>query len=483
MPKKLARNLPEGTAGRGELTACLFQSEIADQLCTSQRMLWWPRGVPQGVRHAIVSSYLGRSPELKPRWFRYLRTAVDLARKKDEIVLLCEGTTTTRYLRHGCRRSGIRSIDIRLDGVNWTPERWNAWVGSDEAMAMSSHYDEQNCCVWVSPVLRDAMSEAPADVPTKADTMSRIPLRDRLLVTLADHVTSLGVRTQGNVYSLLSAWLQTGRPMYSQLLLAVDCDHGSRQAHAQLMALGGVAWEVESSDEKQVTSPQLFVTPAANGATPLGECARVVGENDLDWCDIVASDYLTHWTRRTVGPWPDQTMEEYELELLEGECIADRSALGTLLRILSSGRLIASTRAIRGAFATVSLTAVPLPELLQLRTFRRHRGRWDFEHYGFCFSKRWLQDHGTREVDYGDDDRWSHLSDEDRPFFQRRYTTNASGREIDWSIEQEWRHLGDIDLNEIPANAAFLFVPSKEEIAFVRQHSRFPVIALAHYAV
>ena len=129
-------------------------------------------------------------------------------------------------------------------------------------------------------------------------------------------------------------------------------------------------------------------------------------------------DYLVHWTRRQIGPWPDQCEAAYLDELLFDCERADRSALAALTRILASQRIVATHRLTRGAVGVVCFTARRLPELLQFRAFRRHHRRWDFEPYGICVERRWLERRGARPVIYGDDQLWQQLSTADQPFFQ-----------------------------------------------------------------
>ena len=96
------------------------------------------------------------------------------------------------------------------------------------------------------------------------------------------------------------------------------------------------------------------------------------------------ADWLLHWTRSTVGPWPDQDEQEFSDELILGCRSADRSVFATLLRIVTEGRLWASAEAIRGGFRVVSFTEVPLHEFRRRRTYRRHRRRYDFEPWGIA---------------------------------------------------------------------------------------------------
>ncbi len=162
---------------------------------------------------------------------------------------------------------------------------------------------------------------------------------------------------------------------------------------------------------------------------------------------------------------------------------ADHAPLASLEAILEQRRIVASDSMIRGQTPVVSFTAVAMVELPQLRTFRPHRGCWDFEPYGIGIDQEWLSRRGAREVIYGDDDVWQSLSDDDRPFFQLQETRGRRDREpIDWTVEREWRHVGDVDLSEIPPNAAVVFVPSREEAQRIARVSRWPVTVIPELA-
>ena len=142
-------------------------------------------------------------------------------------------------------------------------------------------------------------------------------------------------------------------------------------------------------------------------------------------------------------------------------------------------RLIATSRMIRGNTAVVCFTAVPVNASLKLRTFRSHLGRWDFEPYGICIDRRWLQERGCAPVAYGDASLWDSLTPRERPFFQMQAsTTRRTSRVIDWTVEQEWRHVGDLVLNELPKHKGIVFVPTEEEAKRLAVLSRWPVAVL-----
>ena len=190
-------------------------------------------------------------------------------------------------------------------------------------------------------------------------------------------------------------------------------------------------------------------------------------------------DFLTHFTRHRDGPWPDQDERQFLDALILGDAEADHSPIASLGRMLNQRRIAASNNTIRGGFRVVSFTAVPLPEISRRRVFRIHRGRWDFEPYGICLRHDWLTARKTKSVEYGDDELWSRLSPSEQPFFQIASTHGDDpGKSIDWSEEREWRHLGDVDLDELPADAGLVFVPTLAEAELIANISRWPIVVI-----
>jgi hypothetical protein len=189
--------------------------------------------------------------------------------------------------------------------------------------------------------------------------------------------------------------------------------------------------------------------------------------------------FLTHWTRECPGPWPDESEESYLDDLIFDADRVNRSAEAALQRIVRKQRIVATTRAIRGDTPMVSFTAVPLARLPELRVFRPHRGRWDFELYGICIRQSWIQARGGRPVCYGDEEDWDALPESERPYFQLRESGGARGRPvIDWTLEREWRLRGDVCLADLDAQDAVLFVPSQGEAERLATISRWPVVVL-----
>ena len=357
-------------------------------------------------------------------------------------MLLCaKGTTLQRFVLRAAELFGLAVLDVTVAETRQTFANWLRTVVSalDGVTPCSSYWP-----CFVSPSL----------VPDQ----SMVPQRDRILVQASDQLLVLHLRAGGNLAGLLDERLQQGQKPTVFVALGADELVGASVAEP-LMRRGAVGWLL--LDAMQV-APPLF------DGRQQGASAAIVSPPAGDsW------NFLTHCTRRSGGSWPDQEEEEYLDELILGEPTRDRSSLASLVRIITTQRLLATGTTIRSGTKVVSFTEAKLSELSTMRTFRSHRSRWDFEPYGICIDKRVLESRGTRAVTYGDEELWSRLAETDRPFFQK--TASAWEREIDWRIEREWRHLGDLDLSGIPASRALVFVPSRAEAEHVARVSRWPV--------
>ncbi len=336
--------------------------------------------------------------------------------------------------------------------------------------------------------------EVIASTPSFVDEANGVPTRDRIVVAAADTVYVLSLRTRGNLHRLLRKYLGSpddvykvnpnatsdipsdpvGRPTEFHQALApqiVFVDLPGLQANAarqELCQLGARIWQPTADQFRPLEgSPALDEWHMVDTSTRATDAPYLIvpfphGEG---W------DFLTHTTRSCPGPWPEQSFEVYADGLFESRPDSDHSALATLRRIVRQRRLIASGRTIREGHRVVSFTACPLEQLPSLHQFRPHRVRWDFEPYGICIRKEWLQTRGVRPSTYGTSNDWKRLPDADRPLFQ--LATGKSG--IDWTVEREWRHVGDLDLSELTAADVLLFVPNFEAVQSLAQVTDWPV--------
>ncbi len=188
-----------------------------------------------------------------------------------------------------------------------------------------------------------------------------------------------------------------------------------------------------------------------------------------DWYE--SEDYLIHWTRSCIGPWPDETKAEHFERSISKD--VNEGGLATLLKILKDGCIRCSGRLIRGKYEVVPFTQKPPGELHELIRWRSGLRRWTFEPYGIALKKSKLIELGAKPVIYGDLNDFESLSEEDKPFFQLA----GSGKQ-DWRREKEWRIRGNVDLDLFKENEAIYIVNNEKEGPSLPKYYQHRVIAL-----
>ncbi|MBU1936361.1 hypothetical protein KKG05_03115 [bacterium] len=245
------------------------------------------------------------------------------------------------------------------------------------------------------------------------------------------------------------------------------------------------AWTVALAE----TLYPVAIRPDGNLETVIEKSSKVNDENRIPYVkatrpspfsnleianprnDVLPWDALTHWTRKTANPWPDETKADFYAAFNTKQNGYPRSGFHTLKRVLKQQRLLASNRLIRSGKSVVSLTECLPWELAKLVKWRPGLFRWTFEPYGIALNKTKLESFGARRVVYGEDYQFRFLQGEDIPFFQ-----SCGHGENNWREEKEWRHLGDIDLNQFEPEDVIIFVYTNEEAKELRRESRFQVM-------
>ncbi|MCO6454338.1 MAG: hypothetical protein J5I93_03395 [Pirellulaceae bacterium] len=414
----------------------------------------WPGG---GERVAVISSRCGRpGPQLVP-WLIALRLAVGTAALGGNRLITATGTTTHRWVvRASCLWSVPRVELVLPAGGRRVMADWPAGLHGWRASV-------------AGPLVECWLPGGDSSISCKTSD-SRIPLRDALLVTLADRLVVLRLKPWGNIWSLVMARLRDRVWPPSTLTLAVGPGLISDSVAGPLLELGASAWEVPCQ-------------PPLGSARPAFESART-GSSPPVSVPADEGRWLTHCTRAAQGAWPGQSEDDYLDDWLLRPAAADYSAEAALRRIVTQRRLAASSSGIRGGYRVVSFTEVPPAGLVELRTYRRHRTRYDFEPYGLAICREWLERRGVRPARYGDQRLWAELAEDERPFFQCRATRGGSTqRAVDWTREREWRHVGDLSLADLPADAAILLLPDEQAACRLAGCSPWPTAILASSAV
>jgi hypothetical protein len=465
---------------------------------TGARYFFWPQGIPSLRRVSIISSRLKQRLDAESWWFDLLRTAT--LRLDPAVDLLCavHATAPCRYVCRAAELFGRPLLEFHADSSerNADPDDIVAWMRDVAAQAAlnsavegtvferiaeppvpESYPSGARWSVFVSPPLkvsvhadREAENSDPETEP--GNELSGLPIVDRILFAAGEQLQILRVRSGGAIQALLTHHVQDGERSKSLVMLASDA---SGQVAADVPDADGcvIPWLVKANENAYQSPPQILssVGKRTELRTALG--AALSDSSPLSH----PADWLLHWTRSTIGSWPDQDEQEFSDELILGCRSADRSALATLLRILSAGCLRASSEAIRGGFTVVSFTAVPLHEFRRRRTYRRHRRRYDFEPWGIAVRRDVMAAAGARPVRYGDEQIWQSMTETERPFFQNTGTVDG------WiEDEQEWRLVNSLWLLELPASAVIVFVDTEAAREIVQAQSMWPVIVVPESA-
>lgn len=183
-------------------------------------------------------------------------------------------------------------------------------------------------------------------------------------------------------------------------------------------------------------------------------------------------EYLIHWTRSCVGPWPDEKKADFFRRVME-KLEETQGGLETLIRIIRGEGIKASGRLIRGGYQIVPFTERPPHELPSLIRWRRGLRRWTFEPYGIAMRKSKLIEMGAKPVQYGEIQDFERMSESESPFFQ----LSEVGKQ-DWQVEKEWRIQGDVDFSLFQKGEVVFIVKEINEGLQLPMMYPFQVIAL-----
>ena len=426
-----------------------FQNMSQPGLLLYSRFLYWPNGISARKLIGFASSRIGRKLDQRKNWLQALRAAL-MNIRDDELLLTIPGTTCAPFVSRSAELFGIGRLEVCSSESS--ADSLEAWV-----RGLEKNPPEH---VTLSPIINNHLSAQQAD--DSSSQSDDVPMADRLLFSLADCLYVLHARKNSHTATLVRRRnSQPDRSRVATWILADDQLIPRPLRDEFLQAKTSVEWIVLSESTSAENDACSSVQP--DGASAVSGDAQAPQQLKVENC-------FTHCTRAADGPWPDETETDYlDATLVSGD--VDRTAFATLCRIVRQKRLLAGSAAIRGQFSVVCFSAVPADELIGRRTFRNHRGRWDYEPYGLCIDRDWLQAMGCRQVTYGSEEDWKALDETQRPFFQK--AIGADG--LDWSQEQEWRVSGNVDLLEIPADKIAVFVPTEKERLVLQRLTNWPV--------
>lgn len=416
----------------------------------SSQILWSPHR-KQSFKHSffLASSRIGRKPELIPSWFDAVRTVCSRIEPATTVLLTAANVTTDVYVNRAADVFQIPLVELRT-----FPNRLTAG--------------------WFKKTRQAAIADAPLKTIVYIEHDQHSASIDETLMSLASHVKLLSVSGSGKIYKNALRRLhgiEQQSELQKQTWILVDSQLTKPSIQEELIAAGACPWWLYKKEAPENHSTNSH---AQNEKHPAKAQTRSV---IVSKASLNPDEYLLHWTRRQNGPWPGEPAHSTIDNLLFGSRFASQDRLATLSRILATGKLIASSKLTRDSTPVVCFSNVPVDKLPELRTFRSHLSRWDFETVGIAIRKDVLRSWGAKQVIYGDDEKWHSLTPEQRPLFQLAQSKTKKGV-IDWTVEKEWRVVGDIDLRRLKPKDAFLFVSSDEEAQIVATLSRWPVMVL-----
>jgi hypothetical protein len=436
------------------------------------RFFCFPRELLSFRRLSVASSRLPQRLDCAFHWFRFLSGAFQSSHPDSTIIPVVNAAAGSELISRACDLFGFSKLLIRMPADDGFPDRF---ASDDELRRWLEFCRPFN---WASEpgrateILRLFVSPLCdwADHQPTADPLHRAPLADRLIFSVADRICIPQVRSRGNISLLISSHLNDPDRVRVPLQIAADQQGMFPEFLQQLPSLW-IPWKIIDSDNSARSGDQSTtvggVSTSENESPDPKRLLPLPANNPL----TTPTQWLCHWTRAAAGHWPGETREEYLDKLILASDPVDRSALATLLRIITDQRIRASSHAIRGSFGVTAFTAVPLTEFRRRRVFRNHRHRFDFEPWGIAIRSDALSLFGARPVRYGSDEFWRELSENDRPFFQKATHDGIT----DTVEEREWRLIGDVDLSLLPRQSVCVFVESEADAQLLSSVCEWPI--------
>ena len=434
---------------------------------TGERLLFAPRGLPDDCLLALPSSRLVRKLDFEQAWLNTLRVVFEDAASRGCALVTVSGTASDRFVKRAGRVIGLPVVAVTVSESSADRAAWFASALTNFAVTA------QTANEYPVFVIDD---DSTIVSPTAA------PLRNQLLMQLADEVTGLAVRADGHCFRLLLDRIRTT----SLPTRVIDDERLTRLAVLRELHDGGVELKAHEAgpqqDETSDSSTSHHLAQVDSAKTLEHEKLETESfertqpdhsptHDANDWA------YLTHWTRGleslALRDMPDELLDDW----LRQPRAVDRTALASLQRILQSGRIIARRQSAHDSVPVVCFSAVPLKQLLAQRTYRPHRTRWDAEPFGLCIRRDALKKLGARPAIYGDDAVRESLAIEDRLWFQPLTSTTRTST-IDWSVEQEWRLPGDLQLEWLGPDDAFIFVRASEDAEQLKNVGDWPIVVV-----
>jgi hypothetical protein len=181
------------------------------------------------------------------------------------------------------------------------------------------------------------------------------------------------------------------------------------------------------------------------------------------------NQYVTHWTRAFNSAWPTEKLIDYYKAIIKSETYP-RSAFHTLMNIITTKRICASSRHMPILISTVSFSGLPPAEVIPLMRWRSRYQQMSFEPYGIGIEKDYAINLGIQPVRYYGS-RSERVND-DKPWLWQ-----SMGERGDWRAEQEYRHKDDFDFSDIPVHRLCAFCYTKKEAQMIEKSTGIKAVS------
>ena len=188
----------------------------------------------------------------------------------------------------------------------------------------------------------------------------------------------------------------------------------------------------------------------------------------------IGKAYLIHWTRTANYNWPDESKTSY-WRGVASSIDYPRGAIDTLKHILSTGKIIPSSRHMPSGVKTVSFTSLPPIESLSLMKWRTRYREMSFEPYGIAIEKKWGIENGITAVNYYNPEL------KEKPNLEEIWYSHSKGIKTDWQKEHEYRYNKDFDLTKVPKDKLLIICYKPDEIQKIETESEIKIIPLTTY--
>ncbi len=413
---------------------------------------------------AIVSSHRARDGFESHMWLRNLRTVLAYAKANHVVPMFAAATPYADVIEHACRRYRIPSLrlECRASTVRERLGRSKPAAKSTDANGLRNIGTVQTIRLLVEKQVSTA-------------EMRTLPIHDRALFALADIVFVLALKTGGKIARLADERAKLEVRECSSVILPDSSGEltsplfarrkmDGKDSHPAIRS-GSTALEVESVAVPDPRPHSATIRPVTYQPIISARSIPAVFE---------PGRFLAHCTRARRGAWPDQTSEAYLDSILNGTHEYPATTLSSLARILKTGVLFATSALKRGDLPSVSFSARNLLDLLSLRRYERHLGRWDWEPYGLLIDRTVLIDLGAQAVTYRLKSNSKQTLEGDS--LTQPFAVDGSGR--DWRVEEEWRMMSNCLLANIPTNRAYVFVLDARAARSIQHLSRWPVLVV-----